>query len=161
MFHFWSSNSAQPSSRSYILQNCDRFHYHVFTCMEQQAHMFNVWGPRHRLYDRTRITHCWGNYTPIPIVRIQWFPRNLLYLDLLAALHSRPRLRLYWPMGFTRHTREHPCSPSQHCIYLSMKITFLYKCACHIRQTIYAWAVWRGMPTPPSLYCFGNTYAHN
>ena len=33
IFHFWSSNSAQPSSCPYIMQTCDCLHYHVFTCV--------------------------------------------------------------------------------------------------------------------------------
>ena len=143
-------------------KNCDCFHYHVFTCVEQQARVFNVWGSRHRLYDSSALHIVGGiSYTPLPTVRIQWFLRNLLYIDLMAALHSRPRLCLYWPMGFTRHTMIRgsiPVSPSLHCTCLSMKLGFLCKCACHIRQYIYAWAVWRGTPT---LYCFGDTYAHN
>ena len=97
IFHFWSSNSAQPSLtflHPAKKKNCDCFHYHVFTCVEQQARVFNVWGPRHRLYDSSALHIVGGiSYTPLPIVRIQWFLRNLLYIDLIAALHSRPRLR--------------------------------------------------------------------
>ena len=39
-------------------------------------------------------------------------------------------------------------------------LLFLCKCACHIRQYIYAWAALRGTPTPPSLSCFSDTYTH-
>ena len=42
LFQFWSSNSAQPSSRPYIMQTCDCLHY-VFSCMVRLTPMFHVW----------------------------------------------------------------------------------------------------------------------
>ena len=141
-------------SRSYILPNCDCFHYHVFTCVEQQAHMFNVWGPRHRLYDSSAL-HIVGeiSYTPLPIVRIHWFLRNLLYIDLMAALHSRPRLRLYWPMGFTRQSREHPCF-SVSTLHLSLYETYLPMQMCMSHSSIYlrlGSLAWYAHPSFPLL----------
>ena len=55
IFHFWSSNSAQPSSRPYIMQTCDCLHYHVFTCVVRLIHMCHVWVPRRRLYDSSAL----------------------------------------------------------------------------------------------------------
>ena len=55
IFHFWSSNSAQPSSRPYIMQTCDCLHYHVFTCVVRLTHMCHVWVPRRRLYDSSAL----------------------------------------------------------------------------------------------------------
>ena len=133
--------------RSYILPYYDCFRCHDFACVEQQAHMFNIGVPDIRLYDSSalRLHIVGGFYTPLPIVRIQWFPGNLLYI-----------LLLYWPMGLTRRTREHPCSPSLHFACLFMKLTFLCKCAYHVRvgstfTFSYTWAAW---PGPPPLLPF-------
>ena len=68
IFHFWSSNSAQPSSHPYIMQTCDCLHYHVFTCVVRLTHMFHVWVPRRRLYDSSALHIVGGNYTHIPPV---------------------------------------------------------------------------------------------
>ena len=68
IFHFWSSNSAQPSSRPYIMQTCDCLHYHVFTCVVRLTHMFHVWVPRRRLYDSSALHIVGGNYTHFPPV---------------------------------------------------------------------------------------------
>ena len=70
IFHFWSSNSAQPSSRPYIMQTCDCLHYHVFTCVVRLTHMFHVWVPRRRLYDSSALHIVGGNYTHFPPVLI-------------------------------------------------------------------------------------------
>ena len=68
IFHFWSSNSAQPSSRPYIMQTCDCLHYHVFTCVVRLTRMFHVWVPRRRLYDSSALHIVGGNYTHFPPV---------------------------------------------------------------------------------------------
>ena len=86
IFHFWSSNSAQPSSRPYIMQTCDCLHYHVFTCVVRLTHMFHVWVPRRRLYDSSALHIVGELYT---------FPACPLDRTCVAALSTLKRLQTW------------------------------------------------------------------
>ena len=55
IFQFWSSNSAQLSSRPTSCKLVTVFIIMFFTCVVRLTHMFHVWVPRRRLYDSSAL----------------------------------------------------------------------------------------------------------
>ena len=55
IFQFWSSNSAQLSSRPTSCKLVTVFIIMFFTCVVRLTRMFHVWVPRRRLYDSSAL----------------------------------------------------------------------------------------------------------